>query len=182
MTHLSTMNAPSLSIYEPSDADLRRWWSGFCGSRINRPAKDYMRGECRSLNKMKTELTVLETGWDPAFMLAKALESNEDHTATAPATAQQQSEQDFSNHAILKLEPSINKLDNQDQARSAQSRFSLIRENHRHSGDFVEELTESFAPLEQATTSRWQTISDCKRVCDDAAEKFPSLQAAPLDC
>jgi hypothetical protein len=170
MTHLNTMNAPSLSIYEPSDANQRRWWSRFCGSRINQAAKDYMRGECKLLVQMKAELTGSETGWDPATMLVKMLESNEHHTAKTPATAQQTSERDFSSHAILKLEPLIDKLDNQDQARSAQSRFNLIRENNRHSNEFVKELTEAFAPLERAVASRWQTISDCKRICDDAAK------------
>lgn len=95
---------------------------------------------------------------------------DEDHTTTTPATAQQTVQRDFSSHAILKLEPLIGKLDTQDQARSAQSRFNLIRENHRHSAEFVKELMESFAPLETAATSRWHKISDCKRICDDAAK------------
>lgn len=174
MTHLNTMNSQSLTIYEPSDPNSRKWWMRFCGHRINQAAKSYMKGECKLLIPKEAELTGLETGWDPATMLSKTLESgayhgNEDHTTTTPATAQQASERDFSSHAILKLEPLTDKLNNQDQAHSAQSRFNLIRENHRHSAEFVKELTEIFAPLEAATTTRWQKIADCKRICSDAA-------------
>jgi hypothetical protein len=175
MTHLNTMNAQSLTIYEPSDANSRSWWMRFSGYQINQAAKSYMEGECKLSILKEIGLTDSETGWDPATMLSQTLESgaycqNEDHTTTTPATAQQPSEQDFSSHAILKLEPLTDKLNNHDQARSAQSRFNLIRENNRHSAEFVKELTEYFAPLEAATTRRWQKVSDCKRICDDAAK------------
>lgn len=260
MTYLITLTSPksTMCIYRPTDRDKRTSWVGTCGWQIYVHARSYLKGECELSIRMKTKLIVLETGWDPASMLSKALESgkikssvldnnkvvtfifygrhkrhffkkdvktirqharsslrgtltelfkvgkvvtravkndqpiesldglwasikssdnpmfwmydeNEDHKTTTPAAAQQTSQRDFSSHAILKLEPLIGKLDTQDQARCAQSRFNLIRENHRHSAEFIKELMESFAPLETATTRRWHKISDRKRICDDAA-------------
>jgi hypothetical protein len=118
----------------------------------------------RSLNDLWTNI---KSSNNPIFWMSHV---NEDDKTTTPVTAQQTSERDFSSHAILKLEPLIEKLDNQDHVRSAQSRFNLVRENHRHSAEFVKELAGLFAPLEQATTRRWQMVSDCKRICDDAAK------------
>lgn len=266
MSHLNTISSPKgrTSIYKPTEPNKLGAWMMTDGYHIHTAAKDYMKGECKLSIHMKAELTVLETGWDPASMLSKALESgkikssvlnnnkvvtfifygrhkrhffkkdvktirqharsslrgtltelfkvgkvvtravkndkliesldglwasikssdnpmfwmydeNEDHKTTTPAAAQQTVQRDFSSHAILKLEPLIGKLDTQDQARSAQSRFNLIRENHRHSAEFVKELTESFAPLETATTRRWHKFSDCKRICDDAAKDNAQL-------
>lgn len=174
MNYLSSISTV-IFIYEPIEASKRRSWKGSYGYRINRAAKSYMEGECKTLIPKGAELTELETGWDPAIVLSKTLKSgvchgNEDHTTTTPANVKQATERNFSSHAILKLEPLTDKLNNQDQARSARSRFNLIRENHRYSAEFVKELTESFAPLETATRRRWQKISDCERICDDVTK------------
>jgi hypothetical protein len=93
--------------------------------------------------------TSIESSDSPTFWM---YHENDGHTPAAPVTPKKTGPQDYSNYAILRLEPFIDKLDNQDQARSAQSRFNLIRENHRHSADFVQELEDAFAPLENATT------------------------------
>ena len=267
MTYLITlMISPksTMCIYRPTDGDKYISWMGTYGWQIHLEAKSYLRGEYKLSIDMNAGLTVLDTGWDPASMLSKALESgkikssvldnnkvvtfifygrhkrhffkkdvktirqharsslrgtltelfkvgkvvtravkndqligsldglwasiqssddpmfwmydeNEDRTTTTPVATPQISQRDFSSHAILKLEPLIGKLDTQDRARSAQSRFNLIRENHRHSAEFVKELTESFAPLETAATSRWQRITDCQRICDDAAKDNAQL-------
>ena len=118
----------------------------------------------RSLNELWTSI---QSSSNPIFWMSY---ENDDHKrATTPVAAQQTSQQDYSSHAILRLEPLVDKLHNQDHARSAKSRFSLVRENNRHSAEFVKELTEFFAPLETATKRRWQVIADCKRICHDAA-------------
>jgi hypothetical protein len=54
------------------------------------------------------------------------------------------------------------KLDSQDHARSAQSRLNLIRENHRHSAEFVKEVKEYFA------AAQWRELSTRKQMCEDA--------------
>jgi hypothetical protein len=261
VSYVNTMISPSqnMSIHKPTDPNKLRSWVVTQGCQMHTAAQGYMKGECKLSIPMKTELTQSETGWNPATLLIKILESvmvkssaldndkivtfiysgrrkrqvfrkdvrtirqharaslrgtlkalfnvdnvvtravrkdkligsldglwasskssdtpifwmyhdNEAHTTTTPSTAQQTNQQGFGNHAVLKLEPLTDKLSNQDQARSARSRFNLIRENHRHSAEFVNELMEAFAPLRTATTKRWQMISDCKRICEDASK------------
>jgi hypothetical protein len=85
-------------------------------------------------------------------------------------------QQDYSNHAILKLEHMVDKLDNQEQSRlSNQSRFTLIRENHRHSAGFVKELEEHFVSLDQTTTSLWQQLSERKTMCEAAMQDITQI-------
>lgn len=93
---------------------------------------------------------------------------SEGRTTSAPATAKQTDKRDYSSHAILGLENMVDKLDSQDHARSAQSRLNLIRENHRHSAEFVKEVKEYFAPLEQDTAAQWRELSTRKQMCEDA--------------
>jgi arginine repressor len=70
----------------------------------------------------------------------------------------------------------VDKLDNQEQSRlSHQSRFTLIRENHRHSADFVKELEEHFVSLDQTTTSRWRQLSERKAMCEAAMQDMAQI-------
>jgi hypothetical protein len=117
-------------------------------------------------------ITTLEQLWnlidlcqDPVFWVSPSAGS---HSIATPTNTKQASQRDYSNHAILKLEHMVDRLDNPDQARSAHLRFGLVRENHRYSVDFVNELEAYFAQLDQTTTARWQRLSDCKRMCEDA--------------
>jgi hypothetical protein len=112
-------------------------------------------------------------------MTQRTIQPTFNNTAPVPTPVRQTIHRDFSNHAILKLEHLAPKLDNGHQARSAQSRFILIRENHRHSTDFVQELEGYFAQLDQTTTSRWQHLSERKRVCEAAANDVTQIHKLP---
>jgi hypothetical protein len=119
------------------------------------------------LIRSRTDLwTSIESSDSPTFWM---YHESDGHTTAAPVTPKRTSQRDYSIHAILRLEDMVDKLDSQDQARSARSRFSLIRENHRHSAEFVKELAESFASLEKATTERWLKLLNCKCMCEHAA-------------
>jgi hypothetical protein len=114
----------------------------------------------------------IEEFWDyidsrtyPIFWVSPSAESHNTKNSTISERA---SPRDYGNHATLKLEHMVDQLDSPEQARSAQLRFALIRENHRHSADFVKELKQYFASLDQATTAQWQRLSDCRRMCEDA--------------
>lgn len=107
----------------------------------------------------------IQSSDDPVFWVRRETENQNSPT---PVLTGQRSQRDYSNHAVLKLEHMVGKLDDQDRARSAQSRFNLIKENHPHSADLVRELENYFAPLEQATMKRWQRLSTRKQMCEEA--------------
>lgn len=107
----------------------------------------------------------IESSDDPVFWVRRETENQNSQT---PVVTGQRSQRDYSNHAVLKLEHMVGVLNDQYRARSAQSRFNLIKENHPHSADLVRELESYFAPLEQATLTRWQRLSTRKQMCEEA--------------
>ena len=86
----------------------------------------------------------IESSDNPVFWLQPETENQRPPTS---AIAKQTSQRNYSNHTVLKLEHMVDKLDDPDRARSAQSRFNLIKENHPHSADLVQEVESIFAPL-----------------------------------
>jgi hypothetical protein len=140
---------------------------GLLGRDIPRSIDVRAKQNYRPITTLDELWTNIDSFDGPIFLLSPLAKV---HTPPAPAPIQQSSQRDFSNHAVLKLEHLAPRLDNQDQARSAQSRFILIRENHRHSAGFVEELEGYFAQLDQTTTSRWQQLYERRRMCEDATK------------
>lgn len=76
-------------------------------------------------------------------------------------------QRDYSRHPILRLKPELERIDDKAQIRYAQPRFSLIRENDRHSADLVAELQQFFADFEQDTYESWRTLSNRMELFDN---------------
>jgi len=74
---------------------------------------------------------------------------------------------DYGSHPILELEAELKQTNDEAQIRYAQSRFNLIRENHRHSADLVAELQQFFAELDRDTTEIWQKLSQRRKLCEN---------------
>ena len=75
------------------------------------------------------------------------------------------SEQDYRTHWIFKLEDLTARLSDESNA-EAQLLFGLIRRNHRHSKDFVQDLMALFTPLEAQVDEQWAEVEELMTLCE----------------
>jgi predicted nucleotide-binding protein (sugar kinase/HSP70/actin superfamily) len=85
---------------------------------------------------------------------------------------------DYGSHPILELEAELKQTNDEAQIRYAQSRFNLIRENHRHSADLVAELQQFFAELDRDTTETWQKLSQRRKTVRKQHDRSNPIQQA----
>lgn len=161
----------SLRVYKRRSASIRgQHGSGLhktLRGLLNVSSKSVLKSDCNNspIEGYETLLEVIDASDDPVVWLR---DDSGPTSIPAPMKEETPPQQDYSNHAILKLEQFVRHLPNKDHARSARARFSLLRENNPHSVDFIKDLKGYFAPLEQATTSEWHKLTERKRLCEDA--------------
>jgi hypothetical protein len=87
---------------------------------------------------------------DVQAITRSTMSSESDQHTTQPHLAAQQTchgfPQSYGNHPVVELETLVKYLSDGD-AKIALLLFTLVREDHKHSGDHVEELNSFFAPL-----------------------------------
>jgi hypothetical protein len=115
----------------------------------------------------ETETSALETRPTTRKRRRHTANTSTNVEASLPDTADPIHQRDYSRHPILQLEPELQRIDDKAQIRYTQPRFSLIRENHRHSADLVAELQQLFAELEHDTSESWRNLSKRMGLCEN---------------
>lgn len=75
------------------------------------------------------------------------------------------SQRDYRTHWIFKLEDLAAQLscDGRDEA---EHMFALIRRNHRHSKDFIQDLMALFKPLRDRVDEQWYAVGELMALCE----------------
>lgn len=131
----------------------------------------------RDVGEVVAAITTLDELWKhissaegPRFSLhASVVRQGPDHRQTVKQPDHRQiikqpDRQDFSKHWVLKLEAVVGAL-GPTNAPKARPMFALIRQNHRHSHEYVAELQNWFTPVIRIASDKCRDLSALKELC-----------------